>query len=66
LPKNLHEDGKEIPLLQDLQQTRTKILTKLELNVFQQKRKKLTQCKKLKSKCRAYYYFPSIRKTQFY
>ncbi len=41
IAKNLHEDGKETPLLQDLQQTTTRILTELKLNVFQQKRKKI-------------------------
>lgn len=41
IAKNLHEDGKETPLFQDLQQTTTRILTELKLNVFQQKRKKI-------------------------
>jgi hypothetical protein len=34
IAKNLHEDGKDTPLLQNLQQTTTTISTKFKPNVF--------------------------------
>jgi hypothetical protein len=55
------------PILDTNNTPQNHILTsKLKLNIIQQKERKLTQCKKLKKKPRAYHQFPPNRKAQFY